>query len=233
MRPMFPIGTCTKAYCTCDLPWTNALPPLSCGPRAIGRMCMGKYEKTAASAILATTRNMTLILKLCLPCRMVLPKTRCYHVFLSEARHVTIPAGALFLWGICTVHQGWMSGPRLAQPLCWEPKGRRSKEALNRKMALAALGLPSTHWASLGLPHNIQGAALVPPQAVPASRDFPCRASLVFPMNATIQSRALKDDVDPMDMWNKLQHLDLMKPMPADVVELLKNSLKEEDLAVI
>lgn len=74
--------------------------------------------------------------------------------FCQEGRRVPLRAGSLLLWDSRTVHQGWGPGERLAVPVCFEPKARRSQQALNRKMRLAAGGLPSTHWASLGLPHN-------------------------------------------------------------------------------
>jgi hypothetical protein len=46
--------------------------------------------------------------------------------------------------------QGWTSGRRLAQPVCWEPRSRRDHAALVRKAVMSIRGLPSTHWASLG-----------------------------------------------------------------------------------
>ena len=48
-----------------------------------------------------------------------------------------------------------MLGPRLAMPVCWEPRERRPTEVFTRKLRLAASGLPSTHWASLGRQHNV------------------------------------------------------------------------------
>ena len=47
----------------------------------------------------------------------------------AGARRVPVPAGALLVWSSRTSHQGWSGGPRLAHPLCWEPKGRRSAAA--------------------------------------------------------------------------------------------------------
>uniref|UniRef100_A0A7S1ZFD9 Uncharacterized protein n=1 Tax=Trieres chinensis TaxID=1514140 RepID=A0A7S1ZFD9_TRICV len=85
------------------------------------------------------------------------------------ARRCRVPAGGLLLWSSKTLHQGWMGGPRLAQPVCWEPEERRSLGTLKRKLRLAALGLPSTHSASQGLPHY-----LVPckqPEGVGAGED--------------------------------------------------------------
>lgn len=73
----------------------------------------------------------------------------------AGARRCRVPAGSLLLWSSKTLHQGWTGGPRLAQPVCWEPAERRSQRALERKLRLAALGLPSTHSASQGKPHHL------------------------------------------------------------------------------
>ena len=40
-------------------------------------------------------------------------------------------------------------------PICFEPVARRTPEALRRKARLCVSGLPSTHWASLGLQHDL------------------------------------------------------------------------------
>lgn len=69
------------------------------------------------------------------------------------ARRIPVPAGALLLWSSRTVHQGWRGGPRLAVPICWEPKDRVSLEARQRKMFMAAAGFPSTHSPSEALVH--------------------------------------------------------------------------------
>merc|ERR1712050_258819 len=84
----------------------------------------------------------------------------------AHGRRIPVPAGALLLWTSRTTHQGWSGGPRLAQPLCWEPRSRRDGIMRERKLRLAALGLPSTHWASLALPHEL--SALSRPDAVEA-----------------------------------------------------------------
>jgi hypothetical protein len=71
----------------------------------------------------------------------------------GAARRARAPAGSLLLWSTRTVHMPWGSGHRLAQAVCMEPRSRRSSRALFEKLNLAAKGLPSTHWASLGLEH--------------------------------------------------------------------------------
>eukprot|EP00746_Dinoflagellata_sp_MGD_P101291 gnl/MRDRNA2_/MRDRNA2_41258_c0_seq1.p1 gnl/MRDRNA2_/MRDRNA2_41258_c0~~gnl/MRDRNA2_/MRDRNA2_41258_c0_seq1.p1 ORF type:complete len:489 (+),score=87.07 gnl/MRDRNA2_/MRDRNA2_41258_c0_seq1:166-1632(+) len=78
-----------------------------------------------------------------------------------RARRVPVPAGALLIWNSRLIHQGWTGGPRLAQPICWEPRERRSQAAWKRKLRYCALGLPTSHWASLGMMHNaVAGAKL-------------------------------------------------------------------------
>jgi len=72
---------------------------------------------------------------------------------LLSSRRVPVPAGALLLWSSRTIHQGWKGGPRLAVPICWEPKDRVTKEARQRKIFMTAAGFPSTHSPSEGLIH--------------------------------------------------------------------------------
>ena len=74
--------------------------------------------------------------------------------FAAKAGRVPIRAGSMIVWNSRTIHQGWSHGPRLAFPVCLEPRERRDKEALARKVECVKLGLPTTHWASLGLPHG-------------------------------------------------------------------------------
>jgi hypothetical protein len=75
--------------------------------------------------------------------------------FVSDAGRVPVPSGALLLWNSRTVHQGWSLGRRLAVPVCFEPVQRRDEEALERKIECAKTGRPTTHWASLGIPHRV------------------------------------------------------------------------------
>lgn len=81
---------------------------------------------------------------------------------LLNARRVPCPAGSLLLWDSRTVHQGWRGGPRLAQPICWEPRVRRSEEALKRKLWMCCSGVPSTHSAAEGRVHDMAKEAPSP-----------------------------------------------------------------------
>jgi hypothetical protein len=74
--------------------------------------------------------------------------------FIASAVRVVIPRGGMILWNSKTIHQGWNIGPRLAVPICMEPKWRRSPDALERKMQACLEGVPTTHWASLGYFHG-------------------------------------------------------------------------------
>merc|ERR1712217_890136 len=71
----------------------------------------------------------------------------------AATRRIPVPAGALLLWSSCTVHQGWDGGPRLAVPVCWEPRQRVDAEARNRKLKFAALGVTTSHSPSEGRIH--------------------------------------------------------------------------------
>lgn len=73
--------------------------------------------------------------------------------FAQSAVRVIVPPGGAVIWNSRTIHQGWNEGPRLAFPVCMEPRARRSAEALARKRDACRNGLPTTHWASLGIVH--------------------------------------------------------------------------------
>jgi len=69
------------------------------------------------------------------------------HAAVAGSRRVPCPAGSLLLWDSRLIHQGWAGGPRLAQPVCWEPRIRREQDygALQRKIFMCAAGVPSSH----------------------------------------------------------------------------------------
>lgn len=143
----------------------------------------------------------------------------------SGARRIPVPAGGLLLWSSRTTHQGWAGGPRLAQPVCWEPRGRRDALMRERKLRLAALGLPSTHWASLGMPHEL--SALSQPEAVdPAGSED--HDAVHLPLRFSIRSRALKEGADMLKLWKCLQGPDWFTPLPTDLMQLLEDSISTE-----
>jgi hypothetical protein len=74
--------------------------------------------------------------------------------FAEQAVRMRVPSGAMVLWNSKTLHQGWEGGPRLAVPVCLEPRKRRSEIALASKHEACRKGLPTTHWASLGKMHS-------------------------------------------------------------------------------
>lgn len=133
------------------------------------------------------------------------------------ARRVTVPRGGLFLWSSRTLHQGWTGGPRLAQPVCWEPSARRDDLALDRKLRLAALGLPSTHWASLGTPHN-----LVAPE--PCKPTTACAlGGICLPARASIHQYSLREGVEVAEMWSRLNGIDWNSPMPVELRQFVED----------
>lgn len=143
----------------------------------------------------------------------------------AEARRVPVPSGALLLFTSRTTHQGWSGGPRLAQPVCWEPRGRQDALMRERKLRLAALGLPSTHWASLALPHELSDLR----RPVSVSSHGNTNPELVrFPLCASIQSQVLTKDADSDALWQHLTSPDWFSSLPADLAQLLENSIADE-----
>ena len=155
--------------------------------------------------------------------------------WMTHARRIPVPAGALLLWSSpYDTHQGWSGGPRLAQPVCWEPRHRRLLETQYRKWALAALGLPSTHWASLGQPHHL--VRHDQPLPVMEARDHAEDVdAVVLPLKQYLPSVTLKDHVDPAQLWTQLGggRVRLDRPLPTDVVTLLDACLKEEFKSIL
>ena len=153
----------------------------------------------------------------------------------AGARRVPVPAGSLLLWTSRTTHQGWNGGPRLAQPVCWEPRTRRDARARERKMRLAALGLPSTHWASLALPHELlledHGTAhrCSAVSAAPAAE----HDDVLLPLRQSIRPRALREGVDAEMVWERLATAPWMEPLPTELAQLLEDSISDEFKAVL
>merc|ERR1719198_1436023 len=134
----------------------------------------------------------------------------------TGAGRVPVPSGGLFLWSSRTLHQGWSGGPRLAQPVCWEPVGRRD---------LAALGLPSTHWGSLGIPHYLVSPQLpVPTVAKAASKD----EDIELPFKSSIQLASLRPGVNSADVWDRLKDYGWQSPLPDEIREYLNDILAED-----
>jgi len=148
--------------------------------------------------------------------------------WLAGARRVEVPRGGLFLWSSKTLHQGWNGGPRLAQPVCWEPTSRRSELALDRKMRLAALGLPSTHWASLGIPHYlVQQSYWTPTQLAEQNGE------VVFPAKSAVQLATLRDGCSVAAMWQLIAGVPWKKPLPQELRKKLEQCLTQDILAVL
>lgn len=79
------------------------------------------------------------------------------HAAVAASRRVPCPAGSLLVWDSRLIHQGWAGGPRLAQPICWEPRIRREEDhgALRRKIYMCAAGVPSSHSSSEARVHGM------------------------------------------------------------------------------
>merc|ERR1712151_458429 len=135
----------------------------------------------------------------------------------AGAGRVPLPRGGLFIWSSRTLHQGWSGGPRLAQPVCWEPVGRRDDAALDRKIRLASLGLPSTHWASLGIPHT-----LVAPKPCAATAPLEQKGKIMLPLKSSIRPASLRPEGrNVAELWHALRDCDWNKPMASEQRALL------------
>lgn len=94
----------------------------------------------------------------------------------AGSRRVPCPAGSLLLWDSRTIHQGWAGGPRLAQPVCWEPRQRREQDpdALSRKMLMCLTGVPSSHSSAEARAHGMaprsRNCELLPSAGYPGMR---------------------------------------------------------------
>lgn len=142
----------------------------------------------------------------------------------ASCRRVRVPAGSLFLWDSRTLHQGYQGGPRLAQPVCWEPRIRRSEAAYERKLAMAALGLASTHWASLGLPHTLYNK---PKCGQSTDLELTEEGQLSLPLKATLQPVTLKKGVQVEALWDLLKNHNWDAPLEPEVREALESSLRQ------
>ena len=142
----------------------------------------------------------------------------------AGARRVPVPAGSLLLWTSRTTHQGWNGGPRLAQPVCWEPRTRRDARARERKMRLAALGLPSTHWASLALPHELLLEDMAPRIDARPSARHPQRSTTTYScrLRQSIRPRA-SGGRGRRDGGERLATAPWMEPLPTELAQLLED----------
>merc|ERR1719336_1688934 len=143
----------------------------------------------------------------------------------AHGRRIPVPAGALLLFTSRTTHQGWSGGPRLAQPVCWEPKCRRDELMRERKMRLAALGLPSTHWASLGMPHELSDLQRPKPQE---AAEADSHDDVHFPLQASIRSRATEAGADVPALWQHLLTPPWFEALPPEAKAVLEASISEE-----
>jgi len=82
-----------------------------------------------------------------------LPRGR-FNAFVAGCGRVPVARGGLLLWSSRTIHQGWPNGPRLAMPVCFEPRERRARQAYLNKHRCIESGVPTSHWASLGISHS-------------------------------------------------------------------------------
>lgn len=145
----------------------------------------------------------------------------------QKARRLPVPAGALVLWDSKLMHQGWRGGPRLAQPVCWEPASRRPAGTRERKLRIVALGLPSTHWASLGMPHSVLGKGPEHTAVTPAEKT---KAGLCLPLRPSLRPLPLAPNAldKAPDLLDRLRAFKWDEPLPDDLRETLEASICDD-----
>eukprot|EP00418_Pyrodinium_bahamense_P089826 CAMPEP_0179040498 /NCGR_PEP_ID=MMETSP0796-20121207/15678_1 /TAXON_ID=73915 /ORGANISM="Pyrodinium bahamense, Strain pbaha01" /LENGTH=437 /DNA_ID=CAMNT_0020736845 /DNA_START=72 /DNA_END=1385 /DNA_ORIENTATION=+ len=148
-----------------------------------------------------------------------------------QARRAVVPRGALLLWNSRTVHASWKGGPRLAQAVCLEPSSRRDEAQRIAKLRLSALGLPSTHWASVGMQHDI---VLGSPGCIAklGTEASDCgSAGVILPLRPAIWPAALAEDADLDALASlvlvKYQFTGMWEPTPG-AAQLLEASIRDE-----
>mmetsp|Transcript_7031 Transcript_7031/g.15138 ORF Transcript_7031/g.15138 Transcript_7031/m.15138 type:complete len:406 (+) Transcript_7031:59-1276(+) len=150
----------------------------------------------------------------------------------EHARRAVVPRGGMILWNSRTVHTGWKGGPRLAQPVCMEPVSRRSESERVAKLRLIALGLPSTHYASVGMQHDMilgdPGFMSTTPTPAAAAGPF---GGVELPLKPAIRPAGLHEDAD-LDALKTLVKVKysltgMWKPTTGSR-ELLEASVREE-----
>ena len=155
----------------------------------------------------------------------------------AHMRKLTIPAGALLLWNSRTVHTGWKGGPRFAQAVCLEPAAVRPAAQRLSKLRLAALGLPSTHWARIGHQHDVLPVYTGWFESKPAAeaKGHDESSEVVLPLRPAIRPAALADDADLDALkalakidWTQSTHHCVWSNPPEEHTELLEASVKEE-----
>lgn len=123
----------------------------------------------------------------------------------AGARRVPVAQGALFLWNSRTVHTGWRGGPRLAVPVCLEPRAARPEVERAARLRLAALGLPSTHWARVAMQHDLllhgsASAGYFNDDVVAAAGGDGGADTAVLPLRGSNRPAGLRTDAAPEDV---------------------------------
>jgi len=146
---------------------------------------------------------------------------------IAGSRRVPCPAGSMLFWDSRTVHQGWGGGRRLAQPVCWEPRERRDRAALRRKIWMCATASPSSHSAAEGRLHGMASKwQQTPLEEVPHHRPAALASLVPFSISPGMERdwELLQDDV-----WSSGEAKDCLRSFSS--VERAAAMLRGEVLA--
>jgi hypothetical protein len=148
------------------------------------------------------------------------------------ARRCVIPGGGLLLWNSRTVHTGWRGGARLAQAVCLQPATHRQEKERIAKMRLASLGLPTVHWASVGMQHDmvLGSRGYLSTQPVSAEVDE-ASGQVVFPLRSALRPVGLaqKADLEELEEFAhvEFEYIGLWTPTPGSA-KILDKSVTED-----
>lgn len=147
------------------------------------------------------------------------------------ARRCVIPGGGLLLWNSRTVHTGWRGGSRLAQAVCLQPAAYRPEKERISKMRLSAVGLPTVHWACMGMQHDmvLRSRGYFANQPVAARVD--ASGHVIFPLRSALHPVGLAEDADLEELEEfasvEFQYIGLWTP-PDGSAEILEKCVSAE-----
>ena len=112
-----------------------------------------------------------------------------YRIWHEMSRRIPVPKGGMIIFNSKTIHQGYQSGVRFAQTICWEPKEKRDEDAYLRKLQACCKGIATTHWASLGIHHGVSFVRGKKPKFSPDHH------SCVFPLKPIKNVAVINDKI--------------------------------------
>ena len=128
-----------------------------------------------------------------------------YNKWEKNSRRIPVKKGSLLLFDSRTIHQGFSSGTRLAQTICYENKKYRNSDSYRSKLIACCKGIATTHWASLGIHHPVSFIKL---------KD----SNLENIVNYSLKKELTEKDIEKINRMKNSEIEELIKP---EILELL------------